>query len=1210
MAIVGYCGPCANVESTGGGSVTSLQNAVRTLSVLLISEGGKDVDSRGDANASGQRRRALLSLKFESLRTLEALSANESLHGTMISDALPALTQFLARLDDLSSEIDIADDMLCAALKTIQRLVSLPSSASSAAAKAMIPSLVRILDASHNGDEQGVDNSRKQEVSLELLHSIAVGKRDIASNGGLLSGGVLDSLASLLGEGEISPKMTLHCLDIIGLILSDINAANAPNFNPALRDAMLRQFVDEMSGQEQFLRALVATMVATRDTDIEKLSISPSLYGTPLRLPRDAGRHPAEYQSIKVLFNISSILCCGDVNGTGKEHFLHAFMLKGVRGATETVAFACSVFLQILMDEVNGLCVPQNPAERVSFLEVKLPPIRSILLEGLSSSLDECMSGNGSRTHAETLICYFKIPQLCLRFCQSKTVSQAAFDLYENIVLPLPTDVLGDLLLADKSSLVTLFDLVTGQNNAVPDYEHSKQTFALTLGNLAKAGSLSSAVEHFGVRNNAIAALSAAMQGSEDGNIDEHEDNLPRICVESLAAILCNNEQDELEITALEARAIAMSTGKVLSSTVLSRFFTQASLESTFDDTMDHSSDRSTISKSAEARLLCSLASFPETLEILKKVGGLEAIGLIAHEGELLAIRAVQKACESSPKSVVDVDAHLSIMDALIQVESKLKLSTDLPDASKFRDVALKSLEIIASLSKDGETKSAVHSADQSFGCLTVAMCIISVSSKELRQKSITAKEGIFSSGSCSAPGKIAVESVKIHTAPEHNDHNQTAGRTNNDLQLGDLVFVDSTSSSRQPSPSKSSQSQVEQLEGVVAHVGVVKFAPGDDWIGIRLTGSSVGLGKNDGTVKGVHYFDCGDNENNGVFAKRNNVKKQQNGVEPEATLPDTGQEVDMVVIAEETVTPPVVDAQQEQMWGRLLLKDDLALEIAAFSILLSFSSSKPHRDLMMQSETWIEDISGVIQLQSLALMNFQCNALDLLVSFTLHVQKADNRLANLLCSVVESRTKMIQITRDKQELSGSKRLLSLAMSGLQNLFSSFMDADEKTRSMKIASDLFVFLADSLYKGPKSRRMSASTRDGILFHELSSFFVLSIGSESLTASILSTKFVSSLIRFIMMSASVASLACYVPIVAEREGGEHWNAALSLCLYFLSFNMVESAQDRLGTSYASLIAAVEAQPSLLLLCLGHIAGTKSGPSVPAKQILAKIGRLPA
>ncbi|KAL7481026.1 hypothetical protein ACHAW6_006708, partial [Cyclotella cf. meneghiniana] len=63
-----------------------------------------------------------------------------------------------------------------------------------------------------------------------------------------------------------------------------------------------------------------------------------------------------------------------------------------------------------------------------------------------------------------------------------------------------------------------------------------------------------------------------------------------------------------------------------------------------------------------------------------------------------------------------------------------------------------------------------------------------------------------------------------------------------------------------------------EKLEGIVAHRGPVRFAPGSDWIGVRLTGSSAGRGKNDGTVQGVFYFDAG-GPKNGMFVKRCNVE-------------------------------------------------------------------------------------------------------------------------------------------------------------------------------------------------------------------------------------------------------------------------------------------------------------------------------------------------
>lgn len=63
-------------------------------------------------------------------------------------------------------------------------------------------------------------------------------------------------------------------------------------------------------------------------------------------------------------------------------------------------------------------------------------------------------------------------------------------------------------------------------------------------------------------------------------------------------------------------------------------------------------------------------------------------------------------------------------------------------------------------------------------------------------------------------------------------------------------------------------------LQGVVAYLGEVSFSEGTDWVGVRLTGASVGMGKNDGSVRGVRYFDnCG--TNGGVFVRRAAVTKR-----------------------------------------------------------------------------------------------------------------------------------------------------------------------------------------------------------------------------------------------------------------------------------------------------------------------------------------------
>lgn len=82
---------------------------------------------------------------------------------------------------------------------------------------------------------------------------------------------------------------------------------------------------------------------------------------------------------------------------------------------------------------------------------------------------------------------------------------------------------------------------------------------------------------------------------------------------------------------------------------------------------------------------------------------------------------------------------------------------------------------------------------------------------------------------------------------------------TMTDLEVNDPVHVERGDS--------------QQLEGVVAYLGKVQFADGDDWVGVILTGTSLGLGKNDGSVKGVSYFSCG--PKNGVFVRKSHVSRR-----------------------------------------------------------------------------------------------------------------------------------------------------------------------------------------------------------------------------------------------------------------------------------------------------------------------------------------------
>jgi hypothetical protein len=541
-------------------------------------------------------------------------------------------------------------------------------------------------------------------------------------------------------------------------------------------------------------------------------------------------------------------------------------------------------------------------------------------------------------------------------------------------------------------------------------------------------------------------------------------------------------------------------------------------------------------------------------------------------------------------------------MDAFIHVESKL--SNDTLDSVKLVEVAVKCLQIVTNLSQNGSTRHAVTSAEQSLGCLEAAMCIVSARSEPRQKRQGQDMNDVpIHAGNA---GNTKTSGDYIESA--HNDTLEAKGGDDLSLKLGDLVLVE------QNNPSKNKQENKTELEGVVAHLGTVQFAPGDDWVGIRLTESSAGLGKNDGTVKGVKYFDAGgEGEKSGMFVKKINVKKKGNDD------PDVAENQFEEKKCEEKMDVPATvqteemssaDAVQMKKWRRLLIEGDTTLERSALLLLQSFSSSKPHRDLMMKSDVLMNSMADVIQRQrpSSVASSIQCESLDLLSSFTLHLREADVELTQMFILVVESQTKAIQATRDKKELLASKKLLHSALLGLENLFCPFMNANEKLKTLGIASDLFVFLADSLYKGSKARRSAVMKEDGMLFHQLTSIFVLSMGSQELSDSILSPRLVSSLIRFIMMASGLSSFVCHIPITGSK-GEDHWNASLSNCLFYLSISISELSQNHLGISYAEAIVAVGPSPGSFQSCLGHVVAGKVGASsISARKILVKLDSL--
>ncbi|KAL7491837.1 hypothetical protein ACHAWT_001100 [Skeletonema menzelii] len=1151
VSIVKCCGPCTVVGSTASGNVEALNSVIRTLSAVLALSENENGSTMGP-----QRLEELSFLKFESLVALEALSANDALQSSIASNALPTLVSFLQHLEYSysSSEAIDQEQVMLIGLKTIQRIINIPSTTQLMMNNGIVPILIRIFE---KGD--GVKSKLLLEVALEIMQSIA--QSDLQSRYWLICSGLLNSLLSMLGESHIAARTLQLGLQNAGILLSDLKPSTLSRFEPSAREELLQKVVAIFSLQRTFIRRLIACISDECDA-----------YGESFVIPQDGGK--VRDKATELLFKISTLLLVyGRDNGIA--HFNDALILN-VAGSNMSVATACSALLDAFSDDDDDTSsrAPSDPDDRSFYFDVQLPTVKSYLMEGLTKSLKQAISSLDSKPAAERLIERLKLPRTCLVLCRSEKLAEPAFRLFEDVVLSLPIEFVGDLILCDRIALVSLFDLVTGNANKIPDLEYSKQTFAKLLSNLAKAGLLPKAVSNFGVRSHAIAALSTAMllNGGEE-NIDDNDDSIQRICLESLAIVLCGKDND-VTLTPVESRALASAIGKVLSSTVLNRFFSQASLEATINDvTVDFRLNREAICHSAEARLLCAMAHSPESLEILSKIGGLEAIGLIAHEGEIKAVEAVQNACDMNPKLVVDVDAHLSIMDALIGAEDKLSKSAD----TNLRDVVAKCLRILTALSVNTGTRDSILHSEQSHECVKIASKIVSAGAEfkiEIDTRSAASKE---------LPNLVA-------TTTKHTEK-LAKSSLDEELQIDDLVCIGSTSSKSDSTP-KNSDDPTHELEGVVAYAGSVQFAPGDDWIGIRLTGSSAGKGKNDGSVKGTKYFDC--EEMSGIFVKRTHVRRRRS----ESTRKDDS--VQNTVISLPLKRP-------ENSWRVLVVGDDPSLEEASFALLQSFSRNKEHRDVIMNNREFISTLATAIR--SSTSMNFKLDSLELLSSFTMHYCESAEDLMQFFCDVIETQTRSLQLSRDRLEQSTSKHLLGVVVLGLQNLLCCYQNVGDHMKPLRIASDLFVFLSDTLFSGPRSRRMTVSKTDGVLFSNLSSLFMLFLGNGDTRKVLSTTRHMSSLIRFIMMTSGVEKMDCHIAFSSE-DGEEYWQAAHTHCLQTLMFIVNEASQVHLEKSYSTLIAECEPPSNAFRACLQHISDNPHGgaSAVSARLLLNKLERL--
>ena len=284
------------------------------------------------------------------------------------------------------------------------------------------------------------------------------------------------------------------------------------------------------------------------------------------------------------------------------------------------------------------------------------PLVRHRLLTGLKLGLEDQSSDSvvpgmsNNDPYICSLLVTYEIPQICLSLWRDPALIDVSYELIKLMVEEYHDDVLP-LFVQSKAAISSLFDMLTfdsSDETADVNVDDFRRLVASILGSLAQEGMLTESVDRFDVRSSAIAALAAACLAENEVTVDEDGEALATSsrmssrCMQCLVE-LCTVETEEalhhrkMTLSAGEAEAITRSLGKKICQMVTSRFLERAKLEqydvASDDDIMD----------APDVAMLCAVAQHESSLQILRSIGGLHALCLIASEGELSAIKALHQ---------------------------------------------------------------------------------------------------------------------------------------------------------------------------------------------------------------------------------------------------------------------------------------------------------------------------------------------------------------------------------------------------------------------------------------------------------------------------------------------------------------------------------------------------------------------------------------
>ena len=756
LALVRFCGPHVVTTSGGGegGVLSAVKDSIGTFtSVLKIAEHGNDDD---------EGLRTLRHLKVECILTLEALSTNASLWSAIAEHAVPAIAEYLLQNCEWNNEDVKNRSTLCAALRTVQRVIPLPSHAVAAARAGLGTSLAKVICGqrekevakdnseimSHYGRNRSLTNQveanrkdgRNEEeedvlrIALEVLHTLssksATRHSDDKGAPGLYHCGAINaacfaiSSRATMKEDGVSKDttksfMSMEAISKLGLeilqyLLSDLDMpqlssppsyAEVPggvlggtsNGDDTRHDDEASAFVDAVAHQACFIRALCATMLlgvnfyeASDQSSPQPLpsdsinggeenglntpfafDISP-LYGPSLVLYEGAcAGFPSPHQaSCAILFQMAA-LCSSLPSESSNNNFWDTFLITEDQAMVDentrlmTAAAMCAAFLDILMDEENGVCVPRNPVQKNQYLTFSLSLVRRKLLEGIQANLSEVVAsntgiGDSSLNDAHlsvlSMMKRYHLLQNCLVLCSHSALFDQSFHIFADAVAAFPDTVI-QLVLSDKDSARAILDLLVSCTDSgnFNRSVHCQQVISYAVGRASEWDILGPNIDKHDLRTKAIASLCAAcLSEDEEGGPSDateitifDEVDVASTCMEGLVGIFTVSRTESrtplLQMSSNEAKALSTTLGKKVSDMVLTRFMKRAEVQGTHSMNEEEGMGRHSITDAPEVKLLCTLSACSDALPALFEAGGLQALSLIATEGELSAIEAMRE---------------------------------------------------------------------------------------------------------------------------------------------------------------------------------------------------------------------------------------------------------------------------------------------------------------------------------------------------------------------------------------------------------------------------------------------------------------------------------------------------------------------------------------------------------------------------------------